>query len=93
MGPGNEVSEPMCACGLAVFPGSPGMQISITGIHTCTTSMFAFWSVGAWEQGYMCLRSISHSGEEAFEALACDKSLGMKLQGVVTSTGNIEMTP
>ena len=36
---------------------------------------------------------ISHSGNEAFEALPCDKSLGMKLQGVVTSTGNIEMTP
>ena len=40
---------------VALFPGSPGTWICITGsiyIHTCTTSMFAFPSVGAWEQGY-----------------------------------------
>jgi len=22
-------------------------------LHACTTSMFAFWSVGTWERGYM----------------------------------------
>jgi len=33
---------------LASFPGSPGTRIFI---HACTTSMFAFRSVGAWERG------------------------------------------
>ena len=37
-------------CALASFPGSPGTRIFI---HACTTSMFAFRSVGAWERGYV----------------------------------------
>jgi len=93
MGPGNEVSELMCACGLAVFPGSPGMQISIVGIHTCTASMFAFWSMGAWEQGYMCLRLATLGMRHLRLCLVTKVWVYMKLQGVVTSTGNIEMTP
>jgi len=55
------------ASGLASFLGSPGTQIFIKWrawyfIHACTTSMFTFQSVGAWEQDYKWLRYFLYFG-------------------------------
>ena len=53
---------------LASFPGSPGMRICI---HTCTTSMFTFRSVGAWERGQGAVLSLLLSSCVAHKNQVC----------------------
>ena len=45
-------------------------------LHACTTSMFAFWSVGAWERGYSVVHLIMELVISDATYCQCERYIG-----------------